>query len=517
MKPRSLTADRTAISGPGLLARIDSLRPHIGFITLGLIVLTQLWIVSTPWRTHGNLLQYTEDDFFFYLKIAQNLAAGRGSTFDGVHYTNGYHPLWLLALTALSGLTTSTAVAIAFVAVTSLCATVFTYRALELLLSDFGLDEFLLSAIVLLACTLAIRIFLDGMETTLAIPLMLASMLYVQRGLHDGSFREGLILGLLLSFTGLARLDSLIWSALLLGALAWSRESRSFLTVAFLTGLAVGFVPVAIYFGVNIHYFGTLLPVSGTAKQLKVGLAPSLIPLRSILHMDLCLSFLFGALALFAIRKKSVDATATFRSALIATILFPFLYFAVLSIRSDWPLWRWYTYPFVAQLACATALVATILLPGAAKQAWYWKPVYILALCFYLVTMSWHTGPELAAASEDIYRFSATHPGTYAMGDRSGSVGYLLQYPVVQLEGLVMDKAYLDHIRNQEPLRTVLHEYGVRYYIATTSGPYHGVYKAIEPAKGGPNSPVMRATFTERPAAIFRHNQFTTLIYDLGR
>src|SRR4029078_7829570 len=46
----------------------------------------------------------TQDDGYYYFKIAQNLAAGRGSTFDGLHGTNGYHPLWLLVVGALFAL-----------------------------------------------------------------------------------------------------------------------------------------------------------------------------------------------------------------------------------------------------------------------------------------------------------------------------------------------------------------------------------------------------------------------------
>ena len=34
------------------------------------------------------------DDAFYYLQVAKNLAAGAGSTFDGFHVTNGYHPFW---------------------------------------------------------------------------------------------------------------------------------------------------------------------------------------------------------------------------------------------------------------------------------------------------------------------------------------------------------------------------------------------------------------------------------------
>src|SRR5256885_14258752 len=41
------------------------------------------------------------EDTFFYFKIAENLAAGLGSTFHGYTPTNGYHPLWLLLVTAI--------------------------------------------------------------------------------------------------------------------------------------------------------------------------------------------------------------------------------------------------------------------------------------------------------------------------------------------------------------------------------------------------------------------------------
>ncbi|MBI5352090.1 MAG: hypothetical protein HZB50_05585 [Chloroflexi bacterium] len=39
---------------------------------------------------------FTRDDAYYYFKVAQNITEGRGSTFDGVSPTNGYHPLWML-------------------------------------------------------------------------------------------------------------------------------------------------------------------------------------------------------------------------------------------------------------------------------------------------------------------------------------------------------------------------------------------------------------------------------------
>ncbi|HET6846993.1 MAG TPA: hypothetical protein VFH29_09160, partial [Anaerolineales bacterium] len=38
---------------------------------------------------------FIRDDAYYYYKVAQNISEGRGSTFDGIHPTNGYHPLWL--------------------------------------------------------------------------------------------------------------------------------------------------------------------------------------------------------------------------------------------------------------------------------------------------------------------------------------------------------------------------------------------------------------------------------------
>ncbi|MDD2922098.1 MAG: hypothetical protein PHQ36_07405, partial [Anaerolineales bacterium] len=39
---------------------------------------------------------FIRDDAYYYFKVAQNIAQGLGSTFDGINISNGYHPLWLL-------------------------------------------------------------------------------------------------------------------------------------------------------------------------------------------------------------------------------------------------------------------------------------------------------------------------------------------------------------------------------------------------------------------------------------
>lgn len=43
-----------------------------------------------------SLRWFARDDAYYYFKVAQNISEGRGSTFDGINPTNGYHPLWTL-------------------------------------------------------------------------------------------------------------------------------------------------------------------------------------------------------------------------------------------------------------------------------------------------------------------------------------------------------------------------------------------------------------------------------------
>jgi hypothetical protein len=124
-------------------------------------------------------------------------------------------------------------------------------------------------------------------------------------------------------------------------------------------------------------------------------------------------------------------------------------------------------------------------------------------------------GYSIYLEAVDIARFDRTHPGVYAMGDRAGTPGYLLHEPLIQLEGLVMDEAFLANIRKQRPLAEVLHEYGVRYYIATNPVESRGCWLTAEPLVAGPDAPHMHGIFCMQPVAEFPHSGYNTVIFDL--
>lgn len=56
---------------------------------------TQLYAATSNFWNFANNW-FIRDDAYYYFKIAQNISQGLGSTMDGIHLTNGYHPLWML-------------------------------------------------------------------------------------------------------------------------------------------------------------------------------------------------------------------------------------------------------------------------------------------------------------------------------------------------------------------------------------------------------------------------------------
>ena len=48
-----------------------------------------------------SIITIFHDDSFFYLKTAANIADGKGSTFDEINVTNGYHPLYMTLLVVI--------------------------------------------------------------------------------------------------------------------------------------------------------------------------------------------------------------------------------------------------------------------------------------------------------------------------------------------------------------------------------------------------------------------------------
>src|SRR5579884_3739429 len=214
----------------------------------------------------------TRDDGFYYFKIAQNIAGGAGSTFDGLHPTNGYHPLWLLCLVPLFWLThapdTALRLGILLEGLLQAVGVGVLYRTARLTCGPFAA-----SFAALLWVWFSYPEALSGIEFSLhALAVLTVAYVYLRWFVHEPPDRPWpyLGLGLLLSLTFLARIDTLLL-AVLFWLWLFRQEQRRGFARGSLARLAALALPVAItvlaYAGINIWLFGHPLPVSSLIKR----------------------------------------------------------------------------------------------------------------------------------------------------------------------------------------------------------------------------------------------------------
>ncbi len=479
-------------------------------------------MLSLPLRSHQILLSFAQDDFYYYLKPAQNFAAGRGATFDGTTLTNGFHPLYFLLLTGASFFLHSLDSIFRLLWAVDLLSAAAIFVLLRSVYSRVTANPFLYNALALCVLLPCLRTIFMQMEVTLALPLAFAFLATAFYPPERYAPSRCAALGLLAALTMLARLDAAILVLLFLVGLLMIPEYRSVFTGRNMAGFAITSLPLPLfYFFVNYHFFHQFLPISGSAKQLRHGRMPSYEVLSSFHGTSLVLISLaaVSVVVCWSIRRYLRAQEKLF---CIAALWTPFLFFTMEMFLSDWKLWGWYLYTLRFAVAASFLLFGVIVSSDVIPHRWtfarqvahseWLAPVLYTASLFLLVISRYKVDlfmVEIQQAAMRLEGFEATHPGRYAMGDRAGMFGYLSASPVLQAEGLVMDRRYLNHIRAQDDLRSVLVGYGVTYYVAFTEAKKEGkgpCFRATEPVIAGPDALRMRSDLCEAP--VFQFNGF---------
>jgi hypothetical protein len=222
----------------------------------------------------------TAADVFYYLSVATNTHFPMFS-FNGQDPTNGFHPLWQVALTGLAQLVHDREILLdctlglsALLTTTGFCIAVI---ALTTLGTPTSLALFLIPGSLFLALGTINTpwmpggwAFMNGMETGLTILFIGCFLLLVSRFLtsRDSLWAFVVKAGLLMPLIVLSRLDDIF---LLVGgsiALLVTRDILSWrqVRIQIMLGLPTVIV-VAAYLAFNLWYSGFLLPVSGAAKS----------------------------------------------------------------------------------------------------------------------------------------------------------------------------------------------------------------------------------------------------------
>ncbi len=210
-----------------------------------------------PW-----LIARMPDDAFYYIRIGQNLARGNGSTFDGVHLTNGFHPLWEAVCTLCAVIIPSGTGLIRLVLLVGLAfAAAAAVLLVRLAARVVGTPGALFAAIVALHGPVPLSAQVNGMEGAVVV-FALAVVATVLRRCLD---RDGadVWLGVAGAVLVLARLDLILVVWIPVAVVAWRRRDGR-VALRWAAGLAAIGLPVATAWLIE---YGHVLSVSGTVKQ----------------------------------------------------------------------------------------------------------------------------------------------------------------------------------------------------------------------------------------------------------
>ncbi len=493
-----------------------------------------IMLINIFWRfiypENGYLACFT-DDFFYYLKVAENINLTNISSFDGIHLTNGYHPLWLIFMVGILKLTgTSNILFFLLLSLLILIVNILVYVYSLLICLNFFRNKITCYFIAFITTLFSLQVTRTGMEVALTIPVIFIIIKYILDN-EDvfSNHKKIFFLAFLSSILVLSRLDSFLFVLILLARLFDFKSYKTTIKNYLFFGL--GGILVPIYLVLNLTFFDTLMPVSGQIKHLKNDLLPSLNAIISLIkfrpqRIFIIPSLLASIFCIWIFFKENLFRKYKYFPVLCAFV-FVFFHIMILSVLSDWPLWSWYSYSFVP-FFCSISIVLiayfqkTIFNFSEGKQNIIFSFLIILFLGYGFLSSSRYIKSltpaknSLYVAAQKIAKFEKTHKGIYAMGDRAGTPGYLIDSPLIQLEGLMMDINYLNNIKLSRDLLDVLREYKVDYYIATSPKKNQDTYQFVEPALSGDASPKMRAQLSIEPIYEFiSDDNVHTAIFEL--
>ena len=482
----------------GTLDRTQALiaAPYLAYaIAIPLIRLLAAAFVVEP----DARLAHFEDDSFYYFRTAEHIADGDGATFNGLEPTNGFHPLWMALLVPVFVVFDGTA---ALVGVELLQGAVWAvgiaaaWRLARRTKLEVPMALALLPMVFVGALTGASAngLYFSGMEAVLGAALAFVVVdMSIARGVFESSLpspRAVVAVGVALALFVAARLDGgfLVALFVIVAALSWRGvDVRVRLRRAALLAAPAALF-LAAYLTFNAIYVGTPLPVSGQAKSL-LGFDAGTAPLAFFLAFGqyagtvLNLGTVAAVLIATALALRSPAPAGRLRRPLLVVSLglAAQVLYACLAI-SSWPLWSWYAYLVPVVIALAGALVI-----GRAQAEWGLSDqrFAIAALVVAAAILTWPVA-QVARNRFDDVRYQEAVIGlttqaahlternvprgeVIAMGDRAGSFGYLVDRPIVQLEGLADTPDLVEALREGH-IPDVLRDLDVRYVAVSNDG-----------------------------------------------
>jgi hypothetical protein len=414
------------------------------------------------------IVAFIPDDSFYFFKIAENIVAGRGVTFDGINPTNGFQPLWLFLLVPLYAIyhgspETMTRIIVIIQALAMSGLIWLAYRAMR---SIFSAGTALVGGTLFVfwvlpkVCT--------GMESLILVMTILLAGYYGWRAKvfsaakPAAQFLFGIALGLIM----LSRLDHVfigVCTAVLCGILILrGRASRR---EAVMRALMIGFggaIIVAPYLVYNAVQFGSLVPISGHVKSTFPVPAINWETIRDLSRIKQAIVALSPAYLIWYFSQRCKPAALEekrcyLRLALVVLAGGLLLHFAYTVLFVGVGVMSWYFVVYNLFFAlCVTELLETY-----SPQRTRAVARVIPWLCVAVITVTGgrrmhesFSTPLDTSAAVNFYETAlwmkrhTTPTDIFAVAD-AGVIGYFSQRQVVNLDGVVNTMEYQKMLRDK--------------------------------------------------------------------
>ncbi|MEZ5965787.1 MAG: hypothetical protein R3F56_18270 [Planctomycetota bacterium] len=448
-------------------------------VVLGVVAValaTFVLVAGTP-----RLLAIVPDDAAYFFQIAAHASAGEGLTFDGIHRTNGFQPLWLGVLVLAHTIARGAPETMLRVFLLLQIALVTAAAGLvhDLLARTSSRHVAFLSVLVLVfwVCVPAV----NGMESALLVCSLALACSYATRagvlvgGTVGGGVGRRFVLGLLLGVVVLARLDTVFLvvavcagdAVRILGG--GDRRHASARLAATLGGVGLLVGPYLVF---NVLSFGAAMPISGRLKSsfpafAFTGSLPGSLPETLDGTGRLGLLLAAAQVVWFVLRRRRPQPLHAVLAFASAGVLLHFLH-TVLFMK--WAVFAWH---FVAYGLVGTLIGSQLLwivfprVPlGAARVAYLAVAGVVVALGLARTVRLLDPPLERswgAAAYEAALWARRATPATavFAMSD-CGAFGYYSRRRTINLDGVVNDMEFQAVLRRRE-LQPYLQRCGVRF------------------------------------------------------
>ncbi|HEY0801770.1 MAG TPA: hypothetical protein VGD54_13060 [Steroidobacteraceae bacterium] len=444
-----------------------------GWAAIALLAIPLLIRFSSILGTSGgriaDVVEFIYDDGYYYLALAANFADTGHSTLDGISTTNGYQPLWLLALTGLAKVQGTNSWSFFVASCVFIYAIAIGGPLLAVLRSRGSPWRAATTCVAIGLCVVLIQqpgVFLLGLEPILFALIVVPLIVAIER---QGEDRNWLGLSTLLAIAFLVRLDALalFLSAIAILGMTEKRGAGAFGSIsgvgAVALRLSIIVVPtVAAYMLINQYFFGSPVPVSGLAKQIGAAKFSNWGVARMFFDHWHSLAFLLIILLAleWVARRAHQPSWLFYRSLAIVCMAMcvQCLYYCSLSA---WNIWPWYSY----LVAIAMALIIARIIHLAALLCSFSRERYAglaaialvgLWYCTRVADFAMHSlpaklsSPELTFNQASLIMLGSFFPPSQrhtlvAMGDRAGGLAYWGRdrLSIVQMEGLTLDMGYI--------------------------------------------------------------------------